>query len=623
MENTVKKIVAVAPPYPDGQKLDTLVIEYSCEIAMESVDCSKFQVKDRTIEAAYTSTRPERIMASENGRYVILELNLKDSRAKIIPAPQMGEKGVGRREPTEGVPNLPQQARREIKERVCQKEAVRCVDGGEIQPWEAESDTVVQPVINEFQQFTFEGIPYNLYIPKMAKMAGTTGAEMGQKYPLVVFLHDAGPNGADVFLTLAQGNGATSFASGKMQQKYPSFVLAPQIPKEVYLTSDDFTCAGEIETLKRMIDHVVENYPIEKKRIVYTGQSQGCMAGCELNVRYPGYFAASLLVAGPWNPMTVGTNCCHQKVWIFVSDGDRKACPGMTKVTEELEKNGAKVGRYHWNAKWPADQLNQAVRDALKDDCNIRFTIFDDHSVIPDGEDDNPGTNHMGTWPVVYSIDAVREWLVSQESTECGPEEQEPEEAVLEELDPKRLGMTGEDYLHGNHGLPQDYQKCYEYSKRAAQLGNVRSYTVLGILYRDGCYVEKDISRAMEYFDRATAEGDFKAPRFLGALYEEGDGVRQDYQEAFYWYQMAAERGDITAKFLLGRLYERGLGVRRDYRRAMELYLDSGSRGDVIAAPAIEAVARLYREGLGVQQDEQKAREWQNKYETARSTRLH
>ena len=78
-----------------------------------------------------------------------------------------------------------------------------------------------------------------------------------------------------------------------------------------------------------------------------------------------------------------------------------------------------------------------------------------------------------------------------------------------------------------------------------------------------------------------------------------------------------------TAKFLLGRLYERGLGVRRDYRRAMELYLDSGSRGDVIAAPAIEAVARLYREGLGVQQDEQKAREWQNKYETARSTRLH
>ena len=277
MENTVKKIVAVAPPYPDGQKLDTLVIEYSCEIAMESVDCSKFQVKDRTIEAAYTSTRPERIMASENGRYVILELNLKDSRAKIIPAPQMGEKGVGRREPTEGVPNLPQQARREIKERVCQKEAVRCVDGGEIQPWEAESDTVVQPVINEFQQFTFEGIPYNLYIPKMAKMAGTTGAEMGQKYPLVVFLHDAGPNGADVFLTLAQGNGATSFASGKMQQKYPSFVLAPQIPKEVYLTSDDFTCAGEIETLKRMIDHVVENYPIEKKRIVYTGQSQGCM----------------------------------------------------------------------------------------------------------------------------------------------------------------------------------------------------------------------------------------------------------------------------------------------------------------------------------------------------------
>lgn len=603
MDRAVKGIVAVAPSYPDGQKLDTLVIEYWCDIEKESVDCSKFQVKGRTIEKAYVSSGPERLAKEERGtgtgKYVILELRLEDSGANIIQVPKGAEKGPEITGLPSGVPHLPQMVRRKIKEIVCQKETIKSADGTDISPWESETDQILQPVIDGFQQFSYEGIFNNLYIPTV---------EEGRQYPLVVFLHDAGANGPDPFLTLAQGNGATGFASTGDQSRHPAFILAPQIPKEVYLTSDDFICAPELETIKRMIDDVVRNHPIDKKRILYTGQSQGCMAGCELNVRYPDYFAASLLVAGQWNPEMMGKACWGQTLWIFVSDGDRKACPGMTEVTDELEKNGANVGRYHWDAKWPATQLNQAVEAAQKEDCNIRFTIFDNHSVIPDGGEDNPGTNHMGTWPVVYSIDAIRDWLLSQEA---------------KEPDPKMLGMIGEDYLHGNNGRPQDFQKCYEYSKKAAQLGNIRSYTVLGILYRDGNYVEKDIPKAIGYFKHAAAEGDFKAPRFLGVLFEEADGVNQDYQEAFSWYQTAAEKGDITGKFLLGRLYERGLGADQDYRRAMELYLDSGSRGDVIAAPAIEAVARLYREGLGVPKDALKAEEWQKKYEVARQNRLH
>lgn len=599
MRNSVKEITAVAPSYPDGQKLDTLIIEYRSEIGKESVDESKFCVRDRTIEAAYTTSRPERGEAAENGKYVVIELSLKDRRAKIINMSERSEKRPEVKAPPRGVPELPQQIRREIKEVVCQREAVKSADGTDILPWEAESEKVIQPVIDTFRQFSFEGISYNLFIPK---------TEEGKRYPLVVFIHDAGANGSDPFLTLAQGNGATGFAGTGDQNGRPAFVLAPQIPKEVYLTSDEFICSGEIETVKRMIDDVAGRYPVDGKRIVYAGQSQGCMAGCELNVRYPGYFAASLLVAGQWTPETVGRVCCHQKLWIFVSDGDRKAYPGMTAVTDALERNGAKVKRYHWNAKWPSEQLEQAAEAAKKDNCNVRFTVFEDHSVISAGKEDTPGANHMGTWQVVFDITAIRNWLLSQEA---------------EERDPKVLGMTGEDYLHGNNGRAQDFQKCFEYSKEAAQLGNVRSYTVLGILYRDGSYVIKDVRQAMEYFKYAAAGGDFKAPRFLGLLFEEPEEGEPDYGKAFSWYQMAAEKGDITGKFLLGRLYERGLGVERDYKRAMELYLDSASRGDVVAAPALEAAARLYREGLGVPQDDKKAEEWQVKFEKAKSTRLH
>ena len=94
------------------------------------------------------------------------------------------------------------------------------------------------------------------------------------------------------------------------------------------------------------------------------------------------------------------------------------------------------------------------------------------------------------------------------------------------------LGRKGEDYLHGNNGLEQDYKKSFEYSVKAAELGYARANTVLGILYENGFYVKQDYEKAKALFQKAYDAGDTKAPRFLGIMEEKGEGSEPDLEKA-------------------------------------------------------------------------------------------
>jgi len=159
---------------------------------------------------------------------------------------------------------------------------------------------------------------------------------------------------------------------------------------------------------------VAEHHAVDKKRIYATGQSMGCMAFCELNIRYPEYFAASLLVAGQWSPERMAERCCEKKLRILVSEHDKKAFPGMNAVTDAMEAAGARIGRYKWNAKSTKEQFDKLCADAVKEDLNIRYTVFDGSSVVPEWKDDNPATNHVCTWAVAYTIEPLMQWLFEQ-----------------------------------------------------------------------------------------------------------------------------------------------------------------------------------------------------------------
>ena len=403
MNSHILQVTCLTDNFPDGQKITGARLQYDRPIDGRWITPAAFWVKDHQITG---------IAVEED--LVTLSFDIMQPAASMIPAP--GPRPSSDRpmihKPPKGGPggpprNMPAAERKAPVVEVAQISDIKAMDGTILPP---DEDVIVsteayEPVVSDFLQAEYEGIPYNLYVPK--EYDGTNSL------PLVMFIHDAGPCGPDPKITLSQGSGAISFASPEWQAEHPCFVLAPQIDRKVHLTNDGFQASEELITIKALLDDVVERYHVDKKRIYTTGQSMGCMASCELNIRYPDYFAASLLVAGQWSPERMAEQCTGCKFWILVSEHDAKAFPGMNAVTGALEGAGVTIGRYWWDAKESAEQLSEYAREAMKDDVQVRYTVFHGSSVVPAHKVDNPGTNHTSTWNVVYPIKGLREWLFS------------------------------------------------------------------------------------------------------------------------------------------------------------------------------------------------------------------
>lgn len=403
MNSHILQVTCLTDNFPDGQKITGARLQYDRSIDGRWITPAAFWVKDHQITG---------IAVEED--LVTLSFDIMQPAASMIPAP--GPRPSSDRpmihKPPKGGPggpprNMPAAERKAPVVEVAQISDIKAMDGTILPP---DEDVIVsteayEPVVSDFLQAEYEGIPYNLYIPKEY--------DGSNSLPLVMFIHDAGPCGPDPKITLSQGSGAISFASPEWQTEHPCFVLAPQIDRKVHLTNDGFQASEELFTIKALLDDVVERYHVDKKRIYTTGQSMGCMASCELNIRYPDYFAASLLVAGQWSPERMAEKCTGCKFWVLVSEHDAKAFPGMNAVTDALEGTGVTIGRYWWDAKESAEQLSEYAREAMKDDVQVRYTVFHGSSVVPAYKVDNPGTNHVCTWNVVYPIKGLREWLFS------------------------------------------------------------------------------------------------------------------------------------------------------------------------------------------------------------------
>ena len=392
--NTKKapELSVIAEPYPDGQRISKAVFSFDGD----PCDPSGITVKGRTI-----------IGSSVDGSTVTLELSPSDEEAKVLPdlkRPGSGPGGTGgpggpggSGGPGSGPrPPMPDRKLRDI----WLEAAVPGWDGP-ILPTK-----VVQPVIDDFTQGQFRGLLYNLYVPK--------DYDPSKKYPIVMFIPDAGVNGNDAKLALSQGIGATIWATPEEQAKHPCFVLALQIPKGIHLTNDEFVASPELEDIKDLLDKTADEYSIDKNRIYTTGQSQGCMASCELNIRYPDYFAASMLVSGQWDPQKMG-KLINNKFIIGLSEGGPKEFPGMNAITEALRENGADITRVRLDYRDRWDVNNEKVRTAAMVGSNVIYISFLKDSVFPDdGVERSLGAHHNRGWELTYDMEAARDWLFAQ-----------------------------------------------------------------------------------------------------------------------------------------------------------------------------------------------------------------
>jgi len=92
---------------------------------------------------------------------------------------------------------------------------------------------------------------------------------------------------------------------------------------------------------------------------------------------------------------------------------------------------------------------------------------------------------------------------------------------MSEEDSTKSTYRLGKEYFD-----KKQYARAHEAFSEAAAAGYPPALRKLGLMYRSGLAVQKDINRAMDFFEKAAAQGDGYAKGFLGQLLIHGPSFR-------------------------------------------------------------------------------------------------
>ena len=141
--------------------------------------------------------------------------------------------------------------------------------------------------------------------------------------------------------------------------------------------------------------------------------------------------------------------------------------------------------------------------------------------------------------------------------------------------------------------VAQDFKEALIWYRLAAEQGYAPAQSNLAEMYSCGQGVPQNDKESLKWYRAAAEQGEVKAQRTLGKMYYEGLRVRQDYLEALRWYRLAAEQGEVSVQYDLGVMYEKGQGVRRDYEQAHMWFNLAAANGHPQAAIRKESLRPL------------------------------
>lgn len=441
-DNPADNATAITEVYGDGMRLMGVSVEYRRPVNAAQIKAADYRVEGRTIREVYVSRTPAGT-PYRSGRYVVIELNPDEAGALlVVKHPPAGKgasaaagqtadaasgnaavTGAGSASGTASGNTAAADAGKgpgnagEKQEAAPTLKAARATvivepSNGQGSAQTLTTSRTVNRVFDDFQYFEYRDeatgktVRYNLFAPRNRRA--------GQRYPLVLFMHDAGVTGSNVEATLYQGDGAIAWARPEAQSRNPCFVLAPQFDE--IIADDDNRTSGYLDATINLVKQLTSDLPIDENRIYTTGQSGGGMMSIAMNIKYPDFFAASYLVACQWNADLITQNMAGVKWWITVSQDDAKAYPGQTAIVEKLAEYGARVARGEWNAPWTPAEFLAAFRRMDARGANINFVSFTKGSVFKTEAQANAGgaSGHTATWQYAYDIAPVREWIFRQ-----------------------------------------------------------------------------------------------------------------------------------------------------------------------------------------------------------------
>ena len=123
-------------------------------------------------------------------------------------------------------------------------------------------------------------------------------------------------------------------------------------------------------------------------------------------------------------------------------------------------------------------------------------------------------------------------------------------------------------YADGDWGLPQDIAKALELCHRAAELGNAKSYTSIGVTYYGGNGVERDESKANHYFELAAKGGDSNSRYNLG----NAEGRKGNMDRALKHFMISVEFGHHDSLEIIKQMFMKGHATKDDYAKALRVY---------------------------------------------------
>lgn len=401
----LKSATAVSRVLGDGRKVATVILEYDAPIKNKSVCSDTYSVEGREVTKAYSNTAPQTAAEGRDGQYVVIELktevNLDARPRQPTEAEQQAKKerdrmqgGPGLRAgwSTGGNDEYPGKAV------FTQAKDIKTVGGQTYKGCAEAMETTAERclVADDFRQMEFispytgQALPYNIYVPD--------DYDPARKYPLVLFIHDAGVASGPVTQTLYQGNGATSWAEPEAQARHKCIVVAPEYP--VITVDDNWNYSHHLDATVALLKDLQARYSIDSTRIYTTGQSMGCMSSIVLMLKEPELFAGALLVAGKWNPELMAP-LAKQNIWIISCEGDASSNTLQGQAVAAWREQGNEVAEATWDMTLSQEQLSAEADKMRAGGNHLLFTHL-------------TGGNHRATWFVAYGIKGVQDWLFEQ-----------------------------------------------------------------------------------------------------------------------------------------------------------------------------------------------------------------
>lgn len=202
-----------------------------------------------------------------------------------------------------------------------------------------------------------ERLQYRLYVPV------TYSKE--RKYPLVLWLHGGEGRGSDNVRQITKGNekGSHFWTSQENQLKFTAFVLAPQCPVGDNWADPDLNEPSKALLLTMEALEATEGeFSIDLDRVYIVGQSMGGLGVYALLQKYPGKWAAAIVISA-YDNFSNAEVIAPIPLWVFQGDADQTVPVNLVReMMRQLRKLHANV-RYTEYHKADHDVWNRAFAE--------------------------------------------------------------------------------------------------------------------------------------------------------------------------------------------------------------------------------------------------------------------